>query len=67
MIELVFIICFKTAPDACEERSLIYEAHPSPTYCMVEAQPHLAEWAAQHPAYTVRHWKCLAGGRPQHA
>jgi hypothetical protein len=67
VIELVFIICLNTAPDVCEERSLVYEAHSGPIYCMMQAQPHLAEWAVQHPAYTVKHWKCLPGRRPDKA
>lgn len=67
MIELVFIVCLKASPDACEERVMSYEATPSPIYCMIEAQPHLAEWARTHPDYTVLNWKCSAGRRPERA
>ena len=59
MIELVFIVCLKTNPTACEERVISFLSERSGAgACMVRAQPELAAWAAAHPAFTVENWKC---------
>ncbi len=59
MIELVFIVCLKTNPAACEERVLSYLAQDTgPSMCMIRAQPELAAWAATHPDFQIAHWKC---------
>ncbi|SFK00923.1 hypothetical protein [Celeribacter neptunius] len=57
MIELLFVACLSTSPDACEERSLLF-TDITPMTCMMGAQPELAKWTEQHPAYTVSRWSC---------
>ena len=57
MIELLFVACLSTAPDQCEERSMIF-TDVTPMACMMGAQPELAKWAATHPAFRVAGWKC---------
>jgi hypothetical protein len=57
MIELLFVACLSTAPDRCEERSLLY-LDISPLTCMIRAQPELAKWTETHPAFTVTRWSC---------
>ena len=61
MIELVFIACLKTDPQACEQKILSYAqegtggGHAS---CLVRAQPELAIWAGEHPAFVIASWRC---------
>lgn len=62
MIELIFVACLATAPDQCQERSLLY-TDISPMTCVMGAQPELAKWTRTHPAFTVSGWKC----RPVHS
>lgn len=57
MIELVFLVCLKTLPDQCEERSLAY-AEINLSSCILQAQPHLAKWAETHPGLVVARWTC---------
>ena len=57
MIELLFVACLSTAPDQCEERSMIFTDAP-PMACMMGAQPELAKWTETHPAFRVTGWKC---------
>lgn len=59
MIELLFVTCLSTAPQQCEERSLLF-TDISPMTCMLGAQPELAKWTESHPRYTVSGWKCRA-------
>jgi hypothetical protein len=63
MIELVFIVCLTTMPASCEERVLSFIAASSPVACLMQAQPELANWAREHPGYTIKHWQCQPPGR----
>ncbi|SDG86055.1 hypothetical protein [Alloyangia pacifica] len=57
MIELLFMACLSAAPDECQQRSLLY-TDVTPMACMMGAQPELARWVEEHPAYTISNWKC---------
>ncbi|MCA0942014.1 hypothetical protein LCM08_19150 [Salipiger pacificus] len=61
MIELLFMACLSSAPDQCHQRSLLY-SDVTPLACMLGAQPELARWVEEHPAYTVSNWKCREVG-----
>lgn len=64
MIELLFIACLKTSPDVCEEKTMSFltSGRSSPAVCTMHAMQQLAEWSAQHPAYTVTTWRCQDPG-----
>jgi hypothetical protein len=65
MIELAFVVCLRSLPVLCEERSMSYLPDVSLMGCMLGAQPQLAEWSQQHPNLTVSRWTCqYAGSRP---
>jgi hypothetical protein len=57
MIELLFVACLSTAPDQCQQRSLLF-TDISPMTCMMGAQPELAKWTETHPRFRVAGWKC---------
>lgn len=57
MIEVFFVACLLTSPDDCQPRSMVF-AEGTQRTCMMQAQPELAKWAAEHPAYTIKSWKC---------
>lgn len=57
MVELIFVACLASAPTDCSERRLLF-SDISPMTCLIGAQPELAKWVYQHPAYTVASWKC---------
>lgn len=58
MIELVFVVCLKTLPTSCEERSMAYLPEVSAMACMIQAQPQLAQWSEANPHLTVSRWAC---------
>lgn len=61
MIELVFIVCLKAEPRACEQKILSYVEDGAPAgggSCLMRAQPELAIWAGEHPAFVVTSWRC---------
>ncbi|MGB0661555.1 MAG: hypothetical protein ACPGNV_15425 [Mangrovicoccus sp.] len=61
MIELLFVACLASNPDACEERSLLF-SDISPMTCMMGAQPELAKWTETHAGWTVDKWSCRIMG-----
>jgi hypothetical protein len=64
MIELAFVVCLRSLPVLCEERSMSYLPETTLMGCMMQAQPQLAEWSQQHPNLTVSRWTCqYADGR----
>jgi hypothetical protein len=65
MIELVFVVCLKTMPHLCEQRSLAYLEDMSLWSCMLQAQPQLAQWSEAHPTLQVARWSCQAADRRQ--
>ena len=59
MIELLFVACMSTAPDQCQERSLIF-TEITAYQCLMGAQPELAKWVATHPNERIKSWRCRA-------
>jgi len=57
MIELMFVACLATEPEACREQSLLF-SDITPMTCMMGAQPELAKWSATNPGYEIKHWRC---------
>ena len=58
MIELAFVVCLRTMPDLCEERSISYLPDVTIMTCMMQAQPQLAQWSEAHPNLTIARWAC---------
>ena len=65
MIELAFTVCLMTAPDVCENRSLVFIDVPQER-CVMGAQPQLARWAAEHEGWRIARWSCNAVDPGQH-
>lgn len=62
MVDLIFLACLLTAPEACEEKSMQF-IDVTPMTCMMGAQPVLARWAVEHPQWQVTSWKCRDASR----
>lgn len=58
MIELFFITCLATAPQSCQERSIIGPEDGTLMACMMAGQPQMAQWSEQHPGHKVKRWSC---------
>ena len=63
MIELVFVVCLRATPEFCEERSIAYLPEVSLMACMMQAQPHLAQWSETHPDLEIARWSCTTSDR----
>jgi hypothetical protein len=58
MIDLVVLACTLANPSACQEYHLLFQSSGSLQSCMMQAQPTLAQWVAEHPKYRVARWRC---------
>ena len=58
MIEIILTVCAIAHPDRCEEKYLQYMFAGSPEQCMMAAQPYIAQWIGQHPAWIATKWSC---------
>lgn len=58
MLTVLLTVCLVSAPADCHEARVAIEADATPMMCVVRAQAYAAQWASEHPAYTVRAWRC---------
>jgi hypothetical protein len=61
MIAIVISACLTGDPGVCKDYRIPLAAHVDAGACMVRAQPHFAQWAAQHPGWTIKRWRCTSG------
>ncbi|MFL5282140.1 MAG: hypothetical protein ACJ8AW_14430 [Rhodopila sp.] len=58
LIDLIVLACSIANLSACQEFHILFQSSGSLRSCMMQAQPHLAEWAGGHPGYRVVRWHC---------
>ena len=58
MIEIILTVCAIANPNNCEEKYLQFAWDGSLRQCMMAAQPYIAQWIGQHPAWFVTKWSC---------
>jgi len=58
LIEIILTVCAIAHPDNCEEKYLQFAFAGSPEQCMMAAQPYIAQWIGEHPAWVTRKWSC---------
>ena len=63
MIELIVLACTIASPNDCHEYHVLLQSAESPRTCAMQAQPYLAQWAGEHPAYAIKRWHCAYAGQ----
>ncbi len=58
LIEIILTVCAIANPANCEEKSLQFVWEGSIQQCMMAAQPYIAQWIGQHPAWRATKWSC---------
>jgi hypothetical protein len=58
LIEIILTVCAIANPANCENKYLQFSWDGSPNQCMMAAQPYIAQWIGQHPAWVARRWSC---------
>jgi len=60
MISIIISACLIAEPGVCKDYRIPLAADVDAKRCLVEAQPHLPRWAAEHPKWTIRSWRCAS-------
>ena len=58
LIEIILTVCAIANPANCEEKHLQFAWDGSIQQCMMAAQPYIAQWIDQHPAWRTQKWSC---------
>lgn len=58
MIAIVISACLVADPGVCRDYRIPLAMSVSTSNCMMDAQPHFANWAAQHPGWQIQRWHC---------
>lgn len=63
LVEIVVMVCAMAHPAHCEDKRLQFAWNGSLDQCMMAAQPYIAQWIGDHPAWTARRWRCEYPGK----
>ena len=58
LVDLILLACALANPSSCHEYHVLFQTSGSLQSCMMQAQPYLAQWVGEHPAYRVTRWRC---------
>ncbi|EAU41068.1 hypothetical protein FP2506_12414 [Fulvimarina pelagi HTCC2506] len=58
MVDLILTVCMVTNPESCREERLSFQARQSLAQCVMLSAPYVAQWAGDHPNWTVKRWEC---------
>lgn len=57
-VDLILLACTLALPSSCREYHVVFETAGSLQSCTMQAQPYLARWVGEHPAYRIVRWHC---------
>ena len=60
MITIVISASLIADPSVCKDHRVPLLRNIDPTQCAQDALPHFAGWAAAHPHWTIKRWRCTA-------
>ena len=58
LVDLILLACALANPASCREFHVPFQTSGSLQSCMMLAQPYLAQWASEHPAFQIKRWRC---------
>ncbi|MBV8961924.1 MAG: hypothetical protein JOY97_02405 [Hyphomicrobiales bacterium] len=64
-LEIVLTVCSLGNANICEDQRVIVDSSVSLEKCAMQAEPMMAQWAVEHPNWTVTRWHCEYSGRQQ--
>lgn len=59
MVSIIISACLLADPKVCRDYRVPLNESYDPARCYLYAQPHFAKWAAEHPAWDIKKWKCV--------
>jgi hypothetical protein len=58
MIQIIMMVCKLAQPGTCEEQHIQFAWQGSLRQCAMAAQIYIAQWAGDHPQWTVKNFHC---------
>jgi hypothetical protein len=58
VIELIIVYCLASDSKTCIEKRVPMESFSSPMGCTVSGQLRAQQYLREHPAYTLKSWRC---------
>lgn len=58
MLAIILSACLATDPGVCKDYRIPLDVDVDPTKCAMHAPPHFAQWAEEHPGWTISKWRC---------
>jgi hypothetical protein len=58
MILIVMMVCKLAQPEMCEQQHIQFAFQGSLQQCTFTAQLYIAQWAGEHPQWTVKNFHC---------
>jgi hypothetical protein len=58
LIAIVITVCTLSDPARCEEQRIEFSSQFSLRQCVMNAQPYLAQWIAEHPKWSIKRYHC---------
>lgn len=60
LMALILTVCSVASPGTCKEVNLPLEWTGSSRQCVMAMPPYIAQWAGEHPQWSVTRWRCEA-------
>ncbi len=58
MLAIILSACLTNDPAVCKDYRIAVNPDLDATQCALYAPPHFAQWAVEHPGWTIRKWRC---------
>jgi hypothetical protein len=60
MLAIVISACMANDPAVCKDYKIPLNIDSDPMHCAMDAPPHFARWADEHPGWQIKRWRCTA-------
>lgn len=60
MLAVILSACLASDPAVCRDFKIPLSVQVDPGRCLMDAPPYFAQWATEHPMWTIKRWRCAA-------
>ena len=60
MLWIILSACLTTNSTVCKDYKISVNPDLDVNGCMMDAPPHFAQWAEEHPGWQIKRWRCTA-------
>jgi hypothetical protein len=58
MLAIIISACMANDPNVCKDYKIPISDDVDPMNCAMQAPPHFAQWADEHPGWQIKKWRC---------